>query len=98
MTLTAVLQHSTRRGIRTGPMVSILGKSFANIEGSIRHLCPELSLIDVFSKELVGIVTDLIKESLSPQQAVRSPAWWKPPVCWRAPRPRRSGAAAVDRR
>ncbi|GAA2611633.1 AarF/UbiB family protein [Streptomyces roseoviolaceus] len=72
VTLTAVLQHSTRRGIRTSPMVSILGKSFANIEGSIRHLCPELSLIDVFSEELVGIVTDLIKESLSPQQAVRT--------------------------
>ncbi|MFV2117977.1 ABC1 kinase family protein [Streptomyces sp. Act-28] len=72
VTLTAVLQHSTRRGIRTSPMVSILGKSFANIEGSIRHLCPELSLIDVFSEELVGIVTDLVKESLSPHQAVRT--------------------------
>jgi ubiquinone biosynthesis protein len=72
VTLTAVLQHSTRRGIRTSPMVSILGKSFANIEGSIRHLCPELSLIDVFSEELLGIVTDLVKESLSPQQAVRT--------------------------
>lgn len=72
VTLTAVLQHSTRRGIRTSPMVSILGKSFANIEGSIRHLSPELSLIDVFSEELIGIVTSLIKESLSPQQAVRT--------------------------
>ncbi|MFB9391619.1 ABC1 kinase family protein [Streptomyces coeruleoprunus] len=72
VTLTAVLQHSTRRGIRTSPMVSILGKSFANIEGSIRHLCPELSLIDVFSEELVSIVTDLVKESLSPHQAVRT--------------------------
>ncbi|MEU9559463.1 ABC1 kinase family protein [Streptomyces fumanus] len=72
VTLTAVLQHSTRRGIRTSPMISVLGKSFSNIEGSIRHLCPELSIIDVFSEELVGIVTDLVKESLSPQQAVRT--------------------------
>ncbi|MCG7527729.1 AarF/UbiB family protein [Streptomyces sp. OfavH-34-F] len=72
VTLSAVLQHSTRRGIRTSPMVAILGKSFANIEGSIRHLCPELSLIDVFSEELIGIVTDLVKEALSPQQAVRT--------------------------
>ncbi|MEU9576124.1 ABC1 kinase family protein [Streptomyces chilikensis] len=72
VTLTAVLQHSTRRGIRTSPMISVLGKSFANIEGSIRHLCPELSIIDVFSEELAGIVTDLVKESLSPQQAVRT--------------------------
>ncbi|GGZ07435.1 ABC1 kinase family protein [Streptomyces nitrosporeus] len=72
VTLTAVLQHSTRRGIRTSPMVAILGKSFANIEGSIRHLCPELSLIDIFSEELIGIVTDLVREALSPQQAVRT--------------------------
>ncbi|MCH6163769.1 ABC1 kinase family protein [Streptomyces marispadix] len=72
VTLTALLQHSTRRGIRTSPMVSILGKSFANIEGSIRHLCPELSLIDVFSDELLGIVTDLVKEAFSPEQAVRT--------------------------
>lgn len=72
VTLTAVLQHSTRRGIRTSPMVSILGKSFANIEGSIRHLCPELSLIDVFSGELTGIVMELVKEALSPEQAVRT--------------------------
>ncbi|WP_037842973.1 ABC1 kinase family protein [Streptomyces sp. NRRL WC-3549] len=72
VTLTAVLQHSTRRGIRTSPMVAILGKSFANIEGSIRHLCPELSLIEVFSEELIGIVTDLVKEALSPEQAVRT--------------------------
>jgi ubiquinone biosynthesis protein len=72
VTLTAVLQHSTRRGIRTSPMVSVLGKSFANIEGSIRHLSPELSLIDVFSDELIGIVTGLVKETLSPQQAVRT--------------------------
>ncbi|MEE1927799.1 AarF/UbiB family protein [Streptomyces sp. TRM 70351] len=58
VTLTTVLQHSTRRGIRTSPMVANLGKSFANIEGSIRHLCPELSLVDVFSEELAGIVMD----------------------------------------
>ncbi|WP_245685299.1 ABC1 kinase family protein [Streptomyces yerevanensis] len=72
VTLTAVLQHSTRRGIRTSPMVSILGKSFANIEGSIRHLCPELSLVDVFSEELSGIVTGLLRESFSAEQVMRT--------------------------
>ncbi|MFD1832277.1 ABC1 kinase family protein [Streptomyces desertarenae] len=72
VTLTAVLRHSTRRGIRTSPMVSILGKSFANIEGSIRHLCPELSLVDVFSEELSGIVVDLVRESLSAEQVMRT--------------------------
>lgn len=72
VTLTAVLQYSTRRGIRTSPMVSILGKSFANIEGSIRHLCPELSLIDVFSEELGGIVVELFGEAFSAEQALRT--------------------------
>ncbi|MFG7944563.1 ABC1 kinase family protein, partial [Streptomyces cacaoi] len=72
VTLTAILRHSTRRGIRTSPMVSLLGKSFANIEGSIRHLCPELSLVDVFSKELSGIVLDLVRESFSAEQFLRT--------------------------
>lgn len=72
VTLTAVLQYSTRRGIRTSPMVSVLGKSFANIEGSIRHLCPELSVIDVFSGELPGLVTALLREACSAEQAVRT--------------------------
>jgi ubiquinone biosynthesis protein len=72
VTLTAVLQNSTRRGIRTSPMVSILGKSFANMEGSIRHLCPELSLIDVFSSELSGIVLQLVREAFSAEQAMRA--------------------------
>ncbi|AXK37855.1 AarF/ABC1/UbiB kinase family protein [Streptomyces armeniacus] len=72
VTLTAVLQYSTRRGIRTSPMVSVLGKSFANIEGSIRHLCPELSLVEVFSGELSAIVTDLVREACSKEQAVRT--------------------------
>jgi ubiquinone biosynthesis protein len=72
VTLTAVLQYSTSRGIRTSPMVSILGKSFANIEGSIRHLCPELSLVDVFREELTSVVTELVKEALSAEQAMRT--------------------------
>lgn len=72
VTLTAVLQNSTRRGIRTSPMVSILGKSFANMEGSIRHLCPELSIIDVFSRELSGLVLQLVREAFSAEQAMRA--------------------------
>lgn len=43
VTLTAVMQRSTTRGIQTSPMVSILGKFFGNIEGSVRYLAPELS-------------------------------------------------------
>ncbi|MGW6286425.1 ABC1 kinase family protein [Streptomyces sp. NPDC055107] len=69
LTLTAVLQHSTRRGIRTSPMIAVLGKSFANIEGSIRHLSPELSLLDVFESELPHIVEGHIRKFVSGPQA-----------------------------
>ncbi|MCC2280721.1 AarF/ABC1/UbiB kinase family protein [Streptomyces sp. ET3-23] len=72
ITLSTLLQHSTRRGIKTNPMVSIVGKSFANIEGSIRHLCPELSLIDTFEEELHPIFFTLATELLSEPQTART--------------------------
>ncbi|WP_411146759.1 ABC1 kinase family protein [Streptomyces sp. x-80] len=71
ITLTALLQYSTRRGIKTSPMVSVLGKAFANIEGSIRHLCPELSPIEVFEEELHSIFFALATELSSETQAAR---------------------------
>ncbi|MEU1132352.1 AarF/ABC1/UbiB kinase family protein, partial [Streptomyces sp. NPDC005900] len=71
VTLTAVLEHSTKRGIKTSPMISMLGKSFANLEGSIRNLCPELSIIDVFEDEFRHIVFKLTTEALSEKQAAR---------------------------
>ncbi|MEU5583437.1 AarF/UbiB family protein [Streptomyces huasconensis] len=72
VTLTAVLEHATRRGIKTSPVISILGKSFANLEGSIRNLCPELSLIDVFEDEFRHITFQLAAEALSEKQAART--------------------------
>ncbi|RSO07052.1 ATP/GTP-binding protein [Streptomyces sp. WAC 06783] len=72
VTLTAVLEHSTKRGIKTSPMISVLGKSFANLEGSIRNLCPELSLIDVFDDEFRHIAFKLVTEALSEKQAARA--------------------------
>ncbi|GAA2967273.1 ABC1 kinase family protein [Streptomyces enissocaesilis] len=72
VTLGSVLTYSTRRGIKTSPMVSVLAKSFANIEGSIRHLSPELSIIDVFQEELRSIIFRLVAEHLSGPQAARS--------------------------
>ncbi|MER6694369.1 ABC1 kinase family protein [Streptomyces minutiscleroticus] len=72
VTLTSLLAYSTRRGIKTNPMISILGKSFANIEGSIRNLCPELSLIDVFETELRHILFRIAGESLSEGQAAHT--------------------------
>ena len=72
VTLTAVLKRSTKRGIQTSPVISILGKSFGNIEGSVRYLAPELSLVDIFQDELRGIMFDLVREFLSEEQAART--------------------------
>lgn len=41
-------------------MISILGKSFSNIEGSVRYLAPELSMVEVFQSELRGIMFEQV--------------------------------------
>jgi ubiquinone biosynthesis protein len=65
ITFTTLLRYATRRGIRTHQMIPILGKSFANMEGSIRCLAPELSAAHVLREELPGILMDLACEMLS---------------------------------
>lgn len=65
VSLTAVLQQSTKRGIKTNPMISVLGKAFGNIEGSVRCLAPELSITSVFEKQMAGIMVDLAGEFFS---------------------------------
>ncbi|MGH8905740.1 MAG: ABC1 kinase family protein [Egibacteraceae bacterium] len=72
LSLTEVLKSSTKRGIRTPPMVSLLGKSFANLDGSVRYLAPELAAADVLEDELRDIVIDLAFETLSQGQAARN--------------------------
>ncbi|MFJ8746006.1 ABC1 kinase family protein [Embleya sp. NPDC127516] len=69
--LTAALRHSTRRGIQTSPVVSILGKSFANIDGSVRHLAPEIRVTDVFRGELSTLLAHYATQALSEGQAAR---------------------------
>ena len=65
ITFTALLTASTRRGIRTNPAIAMLGKSFANLEGSIRHLVPELRITDIFADEIRDIMIDLIADEFS---------------------------------
>ncbi|MBB5957165.1 ubiquinone biosynthesis protein [Saccharothrix tamanrassetensis] len=65
ITLTTVLRHSTRRGIKISPVIPMLGKSFANMEGSIRCLAPELSAAEVLRAELADVMVDLTCETLS---------------------------------
>ncbi|MFE2728343.1 ABC1 kinase family protein [Kitasatospora sp. NPDC059327] len=72
VTLTAVLAFAVRRGIQCSPAIALLGKSFGNLEGSIRHLCPELSITDAFAENLRAIMFGLAEETLSEQQAART--------------------------
>ncbi|MEU6157722.1 AarF/UbiB family protein [Streptomyces sp. NPDC047130] len=72
LTLTRVLTCSTRRGIRTSPAIAVLGKAFANVEGSVRHLAPELSLIDVFRTEMQNVMLSLAAETVSKEQMART--------------------------
>lgn len=67
-----VLQRSTKRGIQSSPLVSVLGKSFANIDGSVRYLTPEISVINVFVDILDKIVLSLVKEAASDVQRTRT--------------------------
>jgi ubiquinone biosynthesis protein len=72
VTLTAILKSATRRGIRTNPAIALLGKSFANLEGSVRYLAPELSVTDTFEDQLRDIMLDLVEDALSEPQLART--------------------------
>src|SRR5207245_4526731 len=62
--LTTILKFSSKRGIATSPMVAVLGKAFANAEGSIRYLAPGLSITDIFEDEFKLISQELVREML----------------------------------
>ncbi|MEU1144502.1 ABC1 kinase family protein [Streptomyces sp. NPDC005863] len=63
-----VLKCSTKRGIQTSPMISILAKSFANIEGSVRYLAPQLSVTDVFVENMREVLFAYARETVSEEQ------------------------------
>ena len=72
VSLTTVLEKATKRGIGSAPAISLLGKSFANLEGSVRCLAPDIALADVFKAEARGIVMALLREYFSLDQAARN--------------------------
>jgi ubiquinone biosynthesis protein len=72
--LTSILKFSTRRGIATSPTIAILGKSFANVEGSIRYLAPDLSITDVFEDEFKVMAQELAREALGRDAMARMTA------------------------
>ncbi|MFH9423874.1 ABC1 kinase family protein [Streptomyces sp. NPDC017529] len=70
--LTAVLRYSTSRGIQVTPLVSVVGKSVANIEGSVRCICPDIKLSQALHEALRDILRDLLSEVLSTEQVARA--------------------------
>ncbi len=72
VTLTSVLEQSTKRGIKTNPVISVLGKAFANIEGSVRYLAPELSITGVFHDQMKSIMSALLREQCTTTRLARA--------------------------
>ncbi|GHE43756.1 ATP/GTP-binding protein [Streptomyces longispororuber] len=66
--LTSVLTFSTRRGIQTSPNVSMIGKSIANLEGTVRYIYPRMKMADIIRDFTQSILTGLVHESISPEQ------------------------------
>jgi ubiquinone biosynthesis protein len=71
VSLTTVLQRATKRGIGSPPAVSLIGKSFANLDGSVRCLAPEVVIADVFKAEVPSILRSLARDYLSGTQFAR---------------------------
>ncbi|WP_329127121.1 ABC1 kinase family protein [Streptomyces sp. NBC_01465] len=69
--ITNVLRCAAHRGIRTSPMVGMLGKSITNIEGSVRRIAPELSALDVFEDALTDVMVELARDVFSREQTAR---------------------------
>ncbi|MDH6623271.1 ubiquinone biosynthesis protein [Streptomyces sp. LBL] len=72
VSLTTVLAKATKRGIGSPPAVSLLGKSFANLDGSVRCLAPEITLPEVFQGEVPKILLALGREFLGRHQFARN--------------------------
>ncbi|MHA6794685.1 ABC1 kinase family protein [Pseudonocardia bannensis] len=66
--LTSALGFATKRGISTNPMVSVLGKSYANLEGSVRLFAPQISLTDVMGQNLRRIMQQMLSEEVNEEQ------------------------------
>jgi ubiquinone biosynthesis protein len=71
VSLTNVLKFATRRGIQTTPMVALIGKAFANLDGSVRFLSPELSMVETFRDEFTDLMFEIVEDFLSPEHTIR---------------------------
>jgi ubiquinone biosynthesis protein len=71
VSLTNVLKFATKRGIQTTPMVALIGKAFANLDGSVRYLSPELSMVEIFREEFTDLMFEIVEDFLSPEHTIR---------------------------
>ncbi|MFC8393638.1 ABC1 kinase family protein [Streptomyces sp. NPDC057238] len=71
-TLTDVLAKASKRGIASNPALSLLGKAFANLEGAVTLIAPELVVTDLFIGEVTGILRHLVAEATSTAQTGRT--------------------------
>ncbi|MFE6163242.1 ABC1 kinase family protein [Streptomyces sp. NPDC056486] len=65
--LLSVLRFSTRRKIQTAPVISVLGKSLANMEGSVRCIYPQLKLSKCITGLLSRVSLHLLSTSMHPE-------------------------------
>ncbi|MFI6517840.1 ABC1 kinase family protein [Spirillospora sp. NPDC050679] len=72
LTLTTMIKYAAHRGIQTSPVIALLGKSFANLEGSVRHLAPELKVTEIFEEEVRDILFRLVGQACSEIAAART--------------------------
>jgi ubiquinone biosynthesis protein len=69
--LSTILRCAARRGIHTNPMIGMLGKSMANVEGTVRGMAPGLSATEVFREALMDVMGELARQHLSQDQVAR---------------------------
>ncbi|MGO9158259.1 ABC1 kinase family protein [Mycobacterium sp.] len=69
VSLSTLLKFASKRGIQTPPVISIMGKSLANIDGSVRCIAPELVITDVLDDAMKDIMMALARETLTPETA-----------------------------
>ncbi|GAA3560213.1 AarF/UbiB family protein [Nonomuraea rosea] len=67
--LMTLMRYSSERGIQISPLVSVLGKSLANMEGSVRYIYPKLKLDTALQSILQDIMRELLLDNLDVRQS-----------------------------
>ncbi|SNR56502.1 ABC1 kinase family protein [Actinomadura mexicana] len=68
--LMSLARYSTERGIQVSPLVSLIGKSMGNIEGSVRSIYPRLKFDKALGMVMQDIARELLADSLGPENGM----------------------------